>query len=136
MHASIHKLRGVALVPVLAAAAAFCLPAGAADLPNNGVPGVDMNVSGRDQGGPANNGVPGVDVSVSSQDRGSAHENGIPGVDADVSASNSGTGERNGVPGVDMDIAGQDRAGNGTRAMGAAGSTANGKHRAPRQDRN
>jgi hypothetical protein len=134
MHASKDKLRSIVLTPVLAAAATFSIPACTEDLPNNGVPGVDMNVSSRDQGTQTDNGVPGVDVSVSSRDRGSTQDKGVPGVDADVSSGNRASGERNGVPGADLDIAArQPTADTGTRGMGASGPQ---DARGPRTDRN
>jgi hypothetical protein len=112
-----------------AVAAALAVGAYAAnnngELHNNGVPGVDMNVSSQDSGSPANNGVPGVDVDISSQDRGSATNNGVPGVD--VNTADRGSAATNGVPGMDMNVGGNAD----THMLGAGAGT-----RAPKADRN
>lgn len=87
MKEQVKNWTALAAAPLIAAA--FALPAAghAAELHNNGVPGVDMSVSGKDHQPPSKNGVPGVDVNVSSQDKGSSKDQGVPGVDVDTKKS-------------------------------------------------
>lgn len=77
----------IAAAPLLAAAFALPVASHAADLHNNGVPGVDMSVSGKDHQPASKNGVPGVDVDVSSHDRGSSKDQGVPGVNVNTKTS-------------------------------------------------
>ena len=87
MKDQVKNWTALAAAPLIAAAFALPVAGHAAELHNNGVPGVDMSVSGKDHQPPSKNGVPGVDVNVSSHDRGSSKDQGVPGVNVDTKAS-------------------------------------------------
>jgi hypothetical protein len=87
MRDQVKTWTALAAAPLLAAAFALPVASHAAELHNNGVPGVDMNVSGKDHQPASKNGVPGVDVDVSSHDRGSSKDQGVPGVNVNTKTS-------------------------------------------------